>query len=93
MYNFVCHCVCFNVKSLTFPDSVRMMALTPTATNKTTAYIIKTLNMQKPTVVSIPPIKDNVMYADAVEAHGTVWYELHGRNVLPLSFYRYMKAH
>ena len=81
MYNFVCHCVCagvttFDVNSLTFPDGVRMMALTPTATNETTAYIIKTLNMQKPTVVSIPPIKDNVMYADVVEAHGTAWYEL-----------------
>lgn len=42
-----------------------MMALTATATNKTRAHIIRTLNMQRPTVVSIPPIKDNIMYAVA----------------------------
>ncbi len=38
------------------------MALTATATNSTRAAVIKTLNMQKPKIVSIPTLKDNLIY-------------------------------
>jgi len=41
------------------------MALTATATNTTRASVIRTLNMQKPTVISVPPVKDNIIYAVA----------------------------
>lgn len=47
------------------PDKVKVMALTATATKETRTCIIKSLNMQKPTIVSIPPVKDNIMYAIA----------------------------
>lgn len=45
------------------PESVKVMALTATATNSTRASIIKSLDMQKPTLVSVPPFKDNIVYA------------------------------
>ena len=41
------------------------MALTATATNNTRASVIKSLSMQKPTVVLVPPIKDNIVYTVA----------------------------
>ena len=44
------------------PESVHVIALTATATNTTRAAIIKTLDMQRPAVVSIYPGKDNIVY-------------------------------
>ena len=38
------------------PESVRVMAMTATATNTTRAAIIKILDMQKPIIVSIYPV-------------------------------------
>ena len=41
------------------------MALTATATNNTRASVIKSLSMQKQTVISVPPMKNNIIYAVA----------------------------
>ena len=38
------------------------MALTATATRTTRNDVIKSLDMQTPVIVSIPPIKDNIIY-------------------------------
>lgn len=44
------------------PENVNVMALTATATKTTRTSIIKILDMQTPTVVSVHPCKDNIMY-------------------------------
>ena len=44
------------------PESVKVMALTATATKTTRASIIKLLDMHTPTVVSVHPGKNNIMY-------------------------------
>ena len=44
------------------PENVNVMALTATATVSTRREIIKILDMQKPVIVSIPPIKDNLFF-------------------------------
>ena len=44
------------------PENVNIMALTATATVSTRREIIKILDMQKPVIVSIPPIKDNIFF-------------------------------
>ena len=41
------------------PENVNVMALTATATKSTRHEIIKSLDMQKPVIVSVPPVKDN----------------------------------
>ena len=46
-----------------FPETVRVMALTATATITTQKNIIRSLSMQSPEVIYIPPIKDNILYA------------------------------
>ena len=46
-----------------FPETVRVMSLTATATITTQKFIIRSLNMQSPEVIYIPPIKDNIVYA------------------------------
>ncbi len=38
------------------------MALTATATLSTRRFIIKSLNMQKPAVIYVPPVKSNIAY-------------------------------
>ena len=38
------------------------MALTATATNTTRSFIIKSMSMQSPEVIYIPPIKNNIIY-------------------------------
>ena len=38
------------------------MALTATATNTTRSFIIKSLSMQSPEVIYIPPVKNNIIY-------------------------------
>ena len=38
------------------------MALTATATNITRRFIIKSLNMQSPEIIYIPPARDNIIY-------------------------------
>ena len=38
------------------------MALTATATNTTKSFIIKSLSMQSPEAIYIPPIKNNIIY-------------------------------
>ena len=49
------------------PESVKVMALTATATDTTRNAIIKTLNMQKPKIVSVSPQKHNIVYAVALK--------------------------
>ena len=44
------------------PENVNVMALTATATVSTRREIIKILDMQKPVIVSIPPINDNLFF-------------------------------
>lgn len=44
------------------PESVRVMALTATATKTTRQFIIKSLCMQSPEIISISPDKDNIIY-------------------------------
>lgn len=44
------------------PEDINVMALTVTATKSSRADIIKSLCMQKPVIVSTPPIKDNIHY-------------------------------
>ena len=45
------------------PETVRVMALTATATKSTRLFIIKSLCMQSPEIVSVSPDKENVIYA------------------------------
>ena len=45
-----------------FSETVRVMALTATATITTQKFIIRSLSMQSPEVIYIPPIKDNIIY-------------------------------
>ena len=45
------------------PENVRVMALTATATKTTRGSIVKTLNMQRPIVVAVPPLKHNIIYS------------------------------
>ena len=47
-------------------QSENVMALTATASNAMRAAIIKCLDRQKPIVVSVPPFKDNIVYAVGV---------------------------
>ena len=47
------------------PETVKVMALTATATDTTRAAIIRTLDMQKPKVISVSPVKHNIVYAVA----------------------------
>ena len=44
------------------PETTNVMALTATATNSTWASIIRILDMQSPTIVSVHPSKSNIMY-------------------------------
>ena len=46
-----------------FSETVRVMALTATATITTQNIVIRSLSMQSPEVIYIPPIKDNILYA------------------------------
>ncbi len=45
------------------PDTVRVMALTATATKSTRKCIINSLSMQMPEIIYIPPARDNIVYA------------------------------
>ena len=42
------------------PETVRVMALTAKATITAQKFIIRSLSMQSPEVIYIPPIKDNI---------------------------------
>lgn len=44
------------------PKNVNVMALTATATRSTRKMIIKSLCMQSPEVIYIPPVKGNIIY-------------------------------
>lgn len=44
------------------PTTVKIMALTATATKSTRSFIIRSLSMQKPEIIYIPPAKDNILY-------------------------------
>ena len=44
------------------PQHVNVMVLTATATVSSRNEIIRSLDMQKPMVVSVPPIKENIFY-------------------------------
>ena len=44
------------------PKCVHILALTATATKSTRKVVIKLLNMKNPSIISIPPNKDNVIY-------------------------------
>ena len=45
------------------PETVKVMALTATATKTTRNFIIKSLSMQAPEIIYIPPTRDNILYA------------------------------
>ena len=45
------------------PETVRVMALTATATKTTRRFFIKSLSMQTPEIIYIPPARDNILYA------------------------------
>ena len=45
------------------PKSVKVMALTATATDTTRSFIIRSLDMEKPKVVSVSPMKENIVYS------------------------------
>ncbi len=44
------------------PEGINVMALTATATLSTRKFIIRNLSMTNPTVVYMPPVKDNIAY-------------------------------
>ena len=44
------------------PENVHVMALTATATKTTRQFIIKKLNMYNPVIVSITPMRNNLIY-------------------------------
>ena len=44
-------------------ENVKVMALCATASNHTRTAIIRSLDMQKLTIVSVLPLKDNITYA------------------------------
>lgn len=44
------------------PPDVHIMAVTATAKNKTRARVIKILGMDNPSVISVSPHKQNVIY-------------------------------
>ena len=49
------------VRSL-IPKCVNILALTATATKSTREVVTKLLNVKNPSIISIPPNKDNVIY-------------------------------
>ena len=44
------------------PENVHVMALTATATLSTQKIIMKSLSMESPAIIYIPPVRNNVMY-------------------------------
>ena len=44
------------------PETVRVMALTATATLTTRKFIIKSLIMQKPDIIYVSPARYNILY-------------------------------
>ena len=44
------------------PDHVRPMALTATASLSTRRSVIKILDMQKPSIIYLPPVKHNLVF-------------------------------
>ncbi len=51
------------------PEDVHVMALTATATNSTRQAIIESLSMDKPVIVSIPPVNDNYLLRSAEDRY------------------------
>ena len=51
-----------------YEENVNVMALTATATRTTHNDVIKSLDMQSPVIVSISPMKDNVIYCVSPKA-------------------------
>ena len=47
----------------TIPSSVNVLALTATATKETFDVIVKRLSLENPTVVDIPPFRNNISYS------------------------------
>ena len=47
------------------PEAVKVMALTATATKASRREIIRSLDMQKPELITVPPVKHNIIYAVA----------------------------
>ncbi len=45
------------------PETVRVMALTATATTSTRKFIINSLSMQMPEIIYVPPARENILYA------------------------------
>jgi len=57
------------------PQSVKVMALTATATLSTQTSIFQSLNMKTPEVIYIPPIKKNVIYSVLEKPKNIVTFE------------------
>ena len=47
----------------TIPSSVNVLALTATATKETFDVIVKRLSLENPTVVALPPFRNNISYS------------------------------
>ena len=45
------------------PETVRVMALTATATKSSRKFVINSLSMQMPEIVYVPPARENIVYA------------------------------
>ena len=45
------------------PETVRVMALTATATKSTRKFVINSLSMQMPEIVYVPPARENIVHA------------------------------
>lgn len=54
------------------PENVRVMALTATATNTTRRCIVRSLDMKKPCIIYVPPVKGNIYYAVTEEPEGGI---------------------
>ena len=52
------------------PENVHVMALTATATLSTQKIIMKSLSMESPAIIYIPPVRNNVMYYVANKPRG-----------------------
>ena len=57
------------------PENVNVMALTATATDTTRTAIIRALDMQEPKIISVSPVKHNIVYAVAQKSEISASFE------------------
>lgn len=54
------------------PENVHVMALTATAMKATRRCIVRSLDMRKPSIIYVPPVKSNIYYAVAGKPEGGI---------------------